>query len=179
MTSVGDLPAAVAEARAFAMAAHGDQRYGDQPYVVHLDEVHRIVHEHAARDDGPPSIQAVLAYLHDVVEDTEVTLEQIEQRFGAEVSRCVDLLTDSPGRNRKERKARTYARLEEVDETGPLRHALVVKAADRLANARRCVAQNNERLLAMYRAEHPTFRRSAVRPGLATSMWEQLDRILG
>ncbi len=171
------LPPLVTKARAFAIEAHGDQRYGDQPYVVHLDEVHAVLVEHG-QAQSPDDVRAVLAYLHDVVEDTAVTLRDIGERFGQPVSQCVDLLTDAPGRNRKERKAATYARLAEVDTAGPQVHALVVKAADRLANVRRCVADDNRRLRGMYRGEHPTFRTAACRTDLATSLWDELDRLL-
>ncbi|MCA9707733.1 MAG: bifunctional (p)ppGpp synthetase/guanosine-3',5'-bis(diphosphate) 3'-pyrophosphohydrolase [Myxococcales bacterium] len=172
-----DLPLTVAEARAFAVRAHGDQRYGEHPYVLHLDEVHDVLREHGR--PPLPTTRLVVAYLHDVVEDTDVTLAQIETRFGAVVAGCVDLLTDAPGRNRKERKAATYARLGGVAVADPLHHALVVKAADRLANVRRCVLDRNDRLLHVYRGEHPTFRTAAFRDGLADRMWAELDDLLG
>jgi len=170
------LPPTVANARTFAVEAHGDQRYGAHPYVVHLDEVYAVLVEHGQAETSG-HMRAVLAYLHDVVEDTAVPLSLIGERFGEPVSQCVDLLTDAPGRNRKERKAATYARLAEVDSTGPRVHALVVKAADRLANVRRCVS-DDARLLGMYRGEHPTFRNAAFREGLAPSIWAELDRLL-
>ena len=40
---MSDASDVVDRARAFAVQAHGDQRYGDEPYVVHLDEVAAIV----------------------------------------------------------------------------------------------------------------------------------------
>ena len=169
------LPPLAADARAFAIDAHGGQRYGAHPYVVHLDDVVEILAGLPARDE--PTL--IAGYLHDVVEDTPVTLTQVGQRFGEGVARCVDLLTDAPGRNRKERKAATYARLAEVPPDAPEGRALVVKAADRLANARRCVADDEPRLLAMYQGEHPTFRSAAWRPALVDPLWQELDAILG
>lgn len=55
----------VAAARAFTVAAHGQQRYGAQPFVVHLDEVASLLQ---------PFGQAaqIAGYPHDVVEDTPV-----------------------------------------------------------------------------------------------------------
>lgn len=144
--------------------------------MVHLDEVVAILHAFVVAP-GPELL--VIGYLHDVVEDTPVTLTQVGQRFGEGVARCVDLLTDAPGRNRKERKAATYARLAEVPPDAPEGRALVVKAADRLANARRCVADDEPRLLAMYQGEHPTFRSAAWRPALVDPLWQELDAILG
>lgn len=162
-----------AQARAFAMRAHGDQRYGNEPYVVHLDEVVEILKTEPTLDAEVLAI----GYLHDVVEDTSVTLAELAERFGAGVMRCVDLLSDAPGRNRKERKAATYARMARVDD-GPDSRALVVKVADRLANVRRCHEEGNARLLGVYRREHPTFRAAAFRDGIVGPWWDELDAAL-
>lgn len=171
-----DLPPLAADARTFAIDAHGNQRYGVHPYVTHLDDVVGVL-RHFVR--MPPPELLVIGFLHDVVEDTEVTLPQVGRRYGDGVARCVDLLTDMPGHNRKERKKATYARLAEVPHDAPDGRALVVKAADRLANARRCVTDDNARLLAVYRGEHPTFRAAAWRPSLVDELWRELDDILG
>lgn len=82
----------IADAIAFAAAAHGDQRYGDGPYVLHPIEVMLLVR----RLGGDLDLQ-VAGLLHDTVEDTAVTLEEIEQRFGVEVARVVGLLTHPEG----------------------------------------------------------------------------------
>jgi (p)ppGpp synthase/HD superfamily hydrolase len=59
------------------------------------------------RDAGGTDAQIAAAYLHDVVEDTGVTIEQIEREFGTEITELVSYLTDvskpSDG-NRKVRK---------------------------------------------------------------------------
>ncbi len=118
-------------ARLFAIAVHGDQKYGDDPYSKHLDAVATLA--------APFGAQAItVAYLHDAVEDTSATLATIEAQFDAFIATCVGLLTDEPGATRKERKAKTYAKMASV--TGPTELALIVKAADRLANVRACVA---------------------------------------
>jgi (p)ppGpp synthase/HD superfamily hydrolase len=157
------------QARAFAVAAHGAQRYGDHPYVHHLDAVAAI-----AEPFGEAAV--VAAYLHDTVEDTSATLADITDQFGPEIAACVALLTDEPGADRKERKAKTYAKLAEV--TGRLELALIVKVADRLANVRASVKDRNERMLKIYCGEHQTFRTAAFRPGLCDSLWSELDALL-
>src|SRR5262245_1644810 len=90
---------AMSEARRFAIAAHGEQKYGTRPYVVHLDDVATIV---AGLECGETA--STIAYLHDVLEDTEVKPEEIEGRFGVFVRECVELLTDPPAQTRQERK---------------------------------------------------------------------------
>lgn len=159
----------VAEARAFAVTAHGEQRYGDHPYSVHLDAVAKLAESYGATAQ-------VIAYLHDAVEDTQASLDDVRARFGELVAECVDLLTDAAGANRKERKAKTYARLATV--AGAAELALIVKAADRLANVRACVAEQNAGLWQMYRGEHETFRNAAYRAGQCEPLWSELDGLL-
>lgn len=157
------------QARAFAIDAHGEQRYGDHPYAFHLDAVAAL-----AAPYGEEAV--VIAYLHDTVEDTHVSLEQIEAMFGPRVAACVHLLTDERGSNRKERKAKTYAKLAEV--RGPNELALVVKAADRLANVRACLADRKQSLWQLYRNEHTLFKQAAYRAGLCEPLWVELDSLL-
>lgn len=157
------------KARAFAVQAHGGQRYGERPYSFHLDMVagHLAAHGELAQ---------VIGYLHDVVEDTPVGLEEIAAAFGELVAECVGLLTDEPGANRKERKAKTYAKLSRV--TGPAELALVVKAADRLANVKTCVEERKRSLWRVYRDEHAAFKSAAFRPGLCDPLWVELDNLV-
>jgi (p)ppGpp synthase/HD superfamily hydrolase len=157
------------DARTFAIAAHGKQQYGNHPYVVHLDAVAAIAAAYG-------EMAQTVAYLHDVVEDTPITLEEVRTHFGELVAGCVALLTDEAGATRKERKAKTYAKLAKV--YGSLQLALIVKAADRLANVQACIADNKQDLLAVYRAEHVIFRPAAYRPGLCDEIWQQLDQLL-
>jgi hypothetical protein len=85
-------------ARTYAIAMHGDQKYGPHPYVHHLDAVVALLQPYGEK-------ARVVGYLHDVVEDTDATVADVQERFGDLVARCVSLLTDAPGANRKERKA--------------------------------------------------------------------------
>jgi (p)ppGpp synthase/HD superfamily hydrolase len=159
-----------AEARAFAIEAHGAQTYGGGPYVTHLDAVAALV-------PNTPSLKAV-AYLHDVLEDTAVGYVVLADRFGPTIADAVELVTDPDGTNRKERKAKLHARLAALslsDPAPPL--ALHVKVADRLANVRACV-QSADTRLSMYRREHEDFRPAAFRAGLCDSLWAELDALL-
>lgn len=157
-----------AAARRFALAAHGDQRYGAYPYATHLDAVANIASAYG--DEA-----TVIAYLHDVVEDTAVTVDAIEAAFGSRVARCVALVTDAPGVNRAMRKANTNARLCGVGEADQL--ALIVKTSDRLANLRACIADSRQQLLANYQREHVAFRHAVYRRGLCDELWRELDSI--
>ena len=78
----------LAPAIRFANERHYDQPYGVAPYIVHLMLV--------ARHFTDPHRQTI-AILHDIVEDTETTLDEIEERFGQEVAQAVDALTRRNG----------------------------------------------------------------------------------
>ena len=155
-----------------AVLAHGDQRYGSHPYVVHLADVAAVCVEFGTEAE-------VIAWLHDALEDTSLARSEIALAFGERVAHCVDLLSDPPGKNRKERKALAYARLAAVSESdahGNL--ALVVKAADRLANIRACVEHGTTDKLAMYRAEHTQFTESVLRPALNGALFDRMSHLL-
>ncbi len=78
--------------RAFEIAvdAHRDmRRKSGEPYILHPLAVARIVVE----EIGLGVTSSICALLHDVVEDTEVTLEDITQEFGAKYAKIIDGLT--------------------------------------------------------------------------------------
>ena len=80
----------IAQARAFAQQVHqaSGQTYNGKPYFVHPQRVAEIV----ASFTADPLAQ-VVAYLHDTVEDTGVTLGEIAERFGPEAAADVAALT--------------------------------------------------------------------------------------
>ncbi len=95
----------VAKAAYFAQFAHCGQvrKYTGEPYFNHCENVANKVAGY-----GGTNAQIMAAYLHDTVEDTDVTVYDITRWFGDEVSQLVYWLTDvskpSDG-NRKIRKA--------------------------------------------------------------------------
>ncbi|WP_295002358.1 HD domain-containing protein [uncultured Dechloromonas sp.] len=121
----------VTRARQYAVEFHEriDQRrkYSGQPYEAHLKAVADIV---AGVSDDPATLAA--AWLHDVVEDTPATIEDVAHEFGTDIAELVDALTDvsrpSDG-NRKERRAIDCAHLA----SAPPR-AQTVKLADLIDN---------------------------------------------
>jgi len=156
------------KARAFALESHGDQKYGNRPYSYHLDAVALIAEPYG-------DIAVVIAYLHDVVEDCDVSIETIEKEFGKFVADCVHILTDEHGKSRKERKFKTYAKMANV--TGDTELALIIKACDRLANIRACISDGYAEKLNMYESEYPIFKKSVFRAGICDDLWGELDRI--
>jgi len=55
--------------------------------------------------------------------------------------------------------------------------ALLVKAADRLANMRACVRSKNKDFLKMYIEENKVFKEAAYRPDLCDEIWEEINKI--
>ena len=158
----------IEKARQFAVAHHGDQKYGNRPYAFHLDHVASLLEPYG-------ETAQVVGYLHDVVEDTDVPLEQVEKEFGPTVAACVSVLTDESGANRKERKEKTYKKMAEI--SGRAELALIVKAADRLANTQACVDDGKADLLRVYRSEFEAFYKAAYRPGLCDDLWDRLQTV--
>ena len=121
--------------RAFAFAAQhhaGQKRKSGQPYIVHLVEVANILAD--MRLDG---ITLASGLLHDVVEDTPVTIEQLRKEFGAEIALCVDGVTKLGRlqfRSSEARQAETFRKmlLAMIDDI----RVILIKLADRTHNMR-------------------------------------------
>ena len=84
----------IREAFELAMESHQDmRRKSGEPYIIHPLDVARV----ASEEMGLDVTSIICALLHDVVEDTDVTLEDIEQHFNKEVAKIVDGLTKISG----------------------------------------------------------------------------------
>ncbi|HEY6736449.1 MAG TPA: bifunctional (p)ppGpp synthetase/guanosine-3',5'-bis(diphosphate) 3'-pyrophosphohydrolase [Candidatus Saccharimonadia bacterium] len=131
--------AAVERAEAFAVAAHQDQqRASGEPFVIHPLAVAEIV-----AGWGMDHEAVMAALLHDVVEDTTVTLQQLEQEFGSKVAELVDGVTKlrlsasprlDPESNRRQASSENLRKLL-LASTKDIR-VLLLKLADRLHNLR-------------------------------------------
>ena len=132
----------VEKARIFATAAHAAvgqlRKYTFEPYIVHPLEVFQIV----STVEGATEEMMAAALLHDVVEDTGVTIETIKQVFGEEVAELVGWLTDvsRPEQgNRATRKAidRAHTAMAPAE-------AQTVKLADLISNSRSIMQHDPE-----------------------------------
>ena len=115
----------------FAAKKHKDQRRKDPfatPYINHPIGVANILSQEAGIEDLEV-LQAAL--LHDTVEDTETTFEEIEDNFGREVRDIVDEVTDDKTLPKLERK-----RLQIVTASKKMHKSRLVKMADKLYNLR-------------------------------------------
>lgn len=108
----------------FAVRWHaGQKRPAGEPYVEHLREATAFLAYGAGVTD-PALLRA--AVLHDVVEDTDCTLDEVRATFGDEVATLVDWVTKGDSRDAYLERLRTAPR-----------EALLVKLADRASNVQR------------------------------------------
>lgn len=120
------------DAYEFANEAHKEQRRkSGEPYIIHPISVALI----AAKELMLDTNSVTASFLHDIVEDTPYTIEDIRERFGSDVAFLVDAVT--------KRKKSTYRFSKQVDNYQQLLssmqfdiRALMVKIADRLHNMR-------------------------------------------
>lgn len=121
----------IEKARIFATKAHAsiDQRrkYTNEAYIVHPAEVAQIV-------ESVPHTKAMVAaaWLHDVVEDTPITLEEIYTEFGQEIGDLVEMLTDISKPEDGNRKTRKAIDCEHTAKASP--EAKTIKLADLISN---------------------------------------------
>lgn len=115
-----------------AKTAHANQkRKSGEPYIFHPIAVANIVAEELMLGANP----VIAAFLHDVVEDTDYTMEDIRQRFGDDVAFLVSVLTKKSAAHYKfSKQVDNYKQM--LDSIRYDIRALLVKLADRLHNMR-------------------------------------------
>ncbi|MCB1877853.1 MAG: bifunctional GTP diphosphokinase/guanosine-3',5'-bis pyrophosphate 3'-pyrophosphohydrolase [Chromatiales bacterium] len=117
----------------FGAEAHdGQHRMSGEPYIFHPVAVARILAE--MRLDHHTLMAAIL---HDVIEDTNISKDQLAELFGAEVADLVDgvsKLTAMGGRNQAERQAENFRKML-LAMSRDIR-VIIIKLADRLHNMR-------------------------------------------
>ncbi len=120
--------ARIEKAFRFANAAHeGIKRKSGEPYIIHPISVAKIV----AKDLGLGATSIVASLLHDVVEDTEYSVADIENMFGKKVARIVDGLTKLSG-DFDSRQALTLKKM--LMTLSDDVRVILIKIADRLHN---------------------------------------------
>jgi (p)ppGpp synthase/HD superfamily hydrolase len=175
------------KAKRMACEAHAGQKYGGRTYAFHLYDTALVLAEfgfscHLAETtvefDEFQNL-GVAAFLHDIIEDTDWTYKDVRKEFGDDVADIVWAVTNEPGKNRKEKHAKTYPKIR-ADW-----RALALKLADRIANTRNCVSENPS-LLGMYAKEWPAFQQAFKAASLEIPwnrkgfdrMWKHLEYLM-
>lgn len=164
----------IEEAFYLASTQHKDQRRrSGEPYIQHPIEVAYIC---AQLQSGPATIAAAL--LHDVVEDTDTTIDEIKDRFGDEVAKIVDSLT------KIQRMKLSHMTAEDFEAEDHRKiflgmaqdvRVIIVKLADRLHNMRTLDSLSPERQQALSKETIEVFTPIAHRLGIYTLQSELED----
>jgi len=155
-----------------AAAAHsGQQRVSGEPYVTHPLAAAQIL-----ADIGIDPVAVTAAILHDVPEDTEYSLNDIEEKFGAEVARLVDgvtTLSKFSNHTHEQRQAENIRKMflaMAVDI-----RVVLIKLADRLHNMRTLSALTSDKQLRIARQTLEIYAPLAERLGIWSIKWELED----
>ncbi|MFM7221011.1 MAG: RelA/SpoT family protein [Nodosilinea sp.] len=162
----------VCRAFEFAYNLHaGQQRASGEPYICHPVAVAGLL-----RDLGGDSAMVAAGFLHDIVEDTDTTPEQLEQEFGEEVRQLVEGVTKLSKFNfesKTERQAENFRRMF-LAMAQDIR-VIVVKLADRLHNMRTLEPLPAEKQRRIARETMEIFAPLANRLGIGRVKWELED----
>jgi len=156
----------------FAYDLHeGQYRKSGEPYIAHPVAVASLL-----RDLGGDCVTIAAGFLHDIVEDTDITTEQIEEMFGAEVRCLVEGVTKLSKFNfssTKERQAENFRRMF-LAMAQDIR-VIVVKLADRLHNMRTLEHLKPEKQKRIALETREIFAPLANRLGIGRFKWELED----
>lgn len=162
--------AQIEQAYSVAKNAHeGQKRRSGEPYITHPVAVAQILAELGI---GPKTIIAAL--LHDTVEDTDYSLEQCREDFGAEVAMLVDGVTKLDKVKYGDSAQAETVRKMIVAMSKDIR-VLVIKLADRLHNARTWGFMPEESAQRKARETLEIYTPLAHRLGIQTIKWELED----
>jgi (p)ppGpp synthase/HD superfamily hydrolase len=160
----------VDRAMVYAIRCHEHAKYGDYPYVVHLIKVALVAEKyiHLIREEEREIVLAAI-WLHDVIEDTDRTYNDIKTEFGVEVADIVYALSNELGKNRKERAEKTYPKTRE--------NALAVfaKMCDRYSNTKFSLDEGSS-MYKKYKQEYPGFRKE-FNTAIFLNLWRALDEL--
>jgi GTP pyrophosphokinase len=163
----------VRQAYAIAYEAHdGQKRASGEPYIDHPVAV-----AHILIDLGLDADTIAAALLHDVVEDTAITLPQVEQLFGHDVAHLVDgvtKLTVLENQTKEDAQANTYRKMFIAMADDP--RVILVKLADRLHNMRTISVMKPESQQRNARETLDIYAPLANRLGIWQLKWELEDR---
>ena len=157
----------------YSEAAHrGQVRNSGDPYITHSIEVAKIL-----ADLQLDSITVASGLLHDVIEDTRFTLEDVKAEFGPEIGGIVDGLTKiaklPTGGSTQERQVESYRKLL-LSIAKDLR-VIIVKLADRLHNMRTLDWLPPEKRVRIAQETRDLYAPLAHRFGMAKLRWELED----
>jgi guanosine-3',5'-bis(diphosphate) 3'-pyrophosphohydrolase len=165
-------PELLARAYRYSERAHaGQTRHSGEPYVTHCVEVAKIL-----ADLQLDTVTVASGLIHDVVEDTTITVADIEAEFGKEVAQIVDGLTkigSLPLTSTQERQVENYRKL--LLSIAKDARVILIKLADRLHNMRTLDFLAPEKRRRIAQETRDLYAPLAHRFGMAKMRWELED----
>jgi guanosine-3',5'-bis(diphosphate) 3'-pyrophosphohydrolase len=163
----------LARAYRFSEEAHrGQKRLTGEPFVTHCVEVAKILAELQL-----DSVTVACGLIHDVVEDTRITVPDVEREFGKEIASIVDGLTKiaklPSGGTKEERQVESYRKL--LLSIAKDARVIIVKLADRLHNMRTLDPLPDEKRKRIAAETRDLYAPLAHRFGMAKMRWELED----
>jgi GTP diphosphokinase / guanosine-3',5'-bis(diphosphate) 3'-diphosphatase len=156
----------IGDARAFVEQAYRSR--SDDEEIDHALAVAQLLHQ-----EGQAPVLVIAGLLHDVVEDTDVSAEEVRDRFGPEVARIVEALTQDPSiSGYEERKA---ALRRQIVEAG--RDAATVALADKAAKIASLHSRPRDNQFEHYRATLDAIEERYGRSPLSERARADLERL--
>lgn len=169
------------EFKEFTISKHnqpsGSQRYGSAPYSKHVIDVYDVNREfdYYLKDEDKDDVDKACIG-HDLIEDTDVSVNDIIKMTNVRVARIIFNVSNERGFERKERNFKTYPKIWGCD------LSIYVKLCDRIANTRNCKNSGDNKsngisLFKMYKNEYPIFKYALNVRLLYPNMWKELDNL--
>ena len=162
----------------YACVAHANQRRkSGEPYIIHPVEVAVIIH-----DLGLDTDSIIAGLLHDCIEDTPITFEEVERDFGTSVAQLVDGVTRLTKLGHIAYGSREEAQMEDLRKMFVAMardiRVIMIKLSDRLHNMRTIQYQSEQKQRDVAVETMEIYAPLAHRLGMQGFKWELEDRSL-
>lgn len=165
----------IEKARQLAYKMHNEpskaQRYGNAPYNVHLEDVVSVIKRYSYYiPEDKHDLLIVCGYLHDIVEDTEITEKYLIRNFNYEVADIIYRVSNERARDDKEKLFKTLPKIWRND------LAIFLKLSDRIANTTNS-KNTGYKTYDTYKNEYPVFKYALKNENQYCDMWNELEKL--
>ena len=162
----------VKEARLFAQYQIRHKHYDNFSYMYHIEEVVRYARYYAKDGSVEQLIAEIVALLHGIIEDGDVTYNDVKKEFGEFVAECAYRVSDEKGRNRKARKPDSlYEEMKEIV------MSTFIKLCDRFSNCKNSKMRKGS-MGSTYQKEHKPFKEKLYEKGVLERVWGDLEEFI-
>ncbi len=169
--------------RTFVAFKHAeiDQMHGKRPYICHVDEVVDVVNTFGYNYFPYAGFNLLVidtCFMHDLIEDTKTTKEDLLEDFNPITVNAVVHCTDVDYGNRKKNKIESNIRFSKLNpEIVEERIALIAKPSDLYSNMKYALDIKAVRFVKLYVDEYKPLKAALYREGVCDVIWEELDKL--